>query len=196
VEGWVSRSARVPVRRQVEGEAAHPVAHEEIVVGGADAVKDLGAGALGLDVVAILDADLAARRPGLFARERALATWMEVAAWASTSGRVIVQTRTPNDAAVQALVTGNPDRFHRAEIPRRTEAGFPPGAPVFRVAGSALLPRELEALPHSMLLATAVGDETLCLLALEAEDVPAFGRTVRDLAARGLVSRVEAEPHL
>jgi primosomal protein N' (replication factor Y) len=196
VEAWVSRSARVPVRRQADGEAARPVAHEEIVVGGAEAVKDVGPSGLGLDVVAILDADLAARRPGLFARERALATWMEAAAWVSTSGRVIVQTRTPNDPAVQALVTGNADRFHRAEIPRRAEAGFPPGAPVFRVAGAAQLPRELEALPHSMLLATAVGDGTLCLLTLEAQDVPAFGRAMRDLAARGLVSRVEAEPHL
>jgi hypothetical protein len=121
---------------------------------------------------------------------------MEAAAWASPSGRVIAQTRTPNDAAVQALVTGNPDRFHRDELPRRAEAGFPAGAPVFRVAGSAALPGELEGLPHRTLLVTSVRDETLCLLALEAGDVPAFGRAMRDLSARGIVSRVEAEPHL
>jgi primosomal protein N' (replication factor Y) len=196
VEAWVSRSAQVPVRRAANGGDARPVGDREVLVGGVEAVKDLGAEALGLDIVAILDADLAGRRPGLSARERALATWMEAAAWASPSGRVIVQTRTPNDAAVQALVTGNPDRFHRAEVPRRAEAGFASGAPVFRVAGSPALPREVEALPSRTLLITTVGEETLCLLALAAEDVPAFGRTMRDLATRGIVSRVEAEPHL
>jgi primosomal protein N' (replication factor Y) len=196
VEAWVSRLARVPVRGRVDAEAPGPVGDREIVVGGSDALKDFGASATGLDVVAILDADLAARRPGLSARERALAAWMEAASWASPSGRVIVQTRSPNDAAVQALVTGNPSRFHRTELPRRDAGGFPPGAPVFRVVGSPALAAELEGRRHRTLLVTTVGDETLCLLALDAEDVPAFGRAMRELAGRGVVSRVEAEPHL
>ena len=196
VESWVSRLAGAAVRRSGVGDRPHPVADREILVGGAEVVKDLGPAALGLDVVAILDADLAARRPGLSARERALVTWMEAAAWATPSGRAIVQTRSSNDPAVQALVAGNPARFHRAELPRRTEAGFPPGAAVFRVAGSDGLARELEALAHRTLLVTSAGDETLCLLALDAQDVPAFGRSVRELAGRGVVTRVEAEPHL
>jgi primosomal protein N' (replication factor Y) len=196
VESWVSRSAVVPVRRPRDRSNADIVGAHEVLVGGAEAVKDLGSEATGLDLVAILDVDLAARRPGVAARERALATWMEAAAWACPSGRVIAQTRTPNDAAVQALVTGNPDRFHRDELPRRAEAGFPAGAAVFRVAGSAGLPGELERLPHRTLLVTSAEDETLCLLALDAGDVPAVGRAMRDLAVRGIVSRVEAEPHL
>jgi primosomal protein N' (replication factor Y) (superfamily II helicase) len=196
VEAWAARLASVRVRRSIDAVAPRPVGEREIVVGGVEAVKDLGAPAAGLDVVAILDADLAARRPGLSAREGALAAWMEAAAWASPSGRVIVQTRSPNDAGVQALVTGNPARFHRSEIPRRSDAGFPVGAPVFRVVGSSGLPSELEALPHRTLLVTDSGDETLCLLALEAGDVPVFGRAMRELAGRGVVSRVEAEPHL
>ncbi|MGZ4109237.1 MAG: primosomal protein N' family DNA-binding protein [Actinomycetota bacterium] len=196
VEAWASRLTRGAVRRVGDGTPPHPVGEAEIVVGGVEAVKEFGPEALGLDVVAVLDADLAARRPGLSARERALATWMEVASWASPSGRVIVQTRSSNDAAVQALVTGNPARFHRAELTRRADAGFPPAAAVFRVAGSAALATAIETFPHRTLLVTGLGDETLCLLALDAGDVPAFGRAMRDLAGRGVVTRVEAEPHL
>jgi primosomal protein N' (replication factor Y) len=196
VEAWASRVAPVPVRRVGSSQRAHAVRRAEVVVGGVDAVKEFGPEALGLDLVAIVDADLAARRPGLAARERALAAWMEAASWASPAGRVIAQTRSPNDAAVQALVTGNPTRFGRGERSRRAEAGFPVGAPVFRVAGSSALAAELERLAHRTLLVSASGDETLCLLALDAGDVPAFGRAMHDLAARGVVTRVEAEPHL
>ena len=202
VEEWASRVAAVAVRRD-DGRARPRVpGAREVVVGGVDAVKEFGPGALGLDLVAVLDADAAARRPGLSARERALATWMEAAGWASAPdgvdprGRVIVQTRSPNDPAVQALVSGNPARFHRAEIARRQDAGFPPTAAVFRVAGTTALARELEDLSHRTMLVTAAQDETLCLLALDPPDVPAFGRGMRALAARGVVTRVEAEPHL
>ena len=92
-------------------------------MGGVDALKDLGA--LGLDLVGILNADTSLRRPGVNARERALVTWFEAAAWARQDGRVIVQTNAANDPAVQALVSGRPERFHRFEAPRRAEAGFP-----------------------------------------------------------------------
>jgi primosomal protein N' len=121
---------------------------------------------------------------------------MEAAAWARIDGRVIVQTNRPNDPAVQALVTGRPERFARSEIPRLAEAGFPPGVPVFRVVGNADLEDALaEQRPRTM-LATVLGDETVCLLALEPGDVARFGRAVRELAERGVVTRVEAEPHL
>ncbi len=196
VEQWAARLAPVTVRRVSDDAPARPVGSREVLVGGVEAVKDLGRPALGLDLVAILDADRASRRPGLSARERALASWMEAAAWASPSGRVIVQTRSPNDAAVQALVTGNPARFHRAELPRRAQAGFPASAAVFRVVGSARLAAELERLPHRTLLVTAAEGQTLCLLALDPADVVAFGRAMRELAGRGVVARVEAEPHL
>jgi hypothetical protein len=164
------------------------------VVGGADAVKDVGAP--GLDLVGILDADLAARRPGLSALERSLATWMEAAAWAAPSGRVVVQTSRPNDPAVQALVSGSPARFHRAERARRTNAGFPVGHPVFRVLGSPELPRELERIGPTTLLTAAEDGLTLCLLALDPERLEHFARVARELAGREVVRRVEAEPHL
>lgn len=194
VEEWARRAARVPVARIRPDDPPRPPGREEVLVGGVEAVKDFGT--LGLDLVAILDADLAARRPGLGALERALATWFEAASWAAPRGRVIVQTRAPNDPAVQALVTGRPERFHRAEVSRRAQAGFPVGSAVFRVTGTAELEAALGALEPTSLLASAAADRTVCLLALEPGTVAAFGRAVRALAERGVVTRVEAEPHL
>jgi primosomal protein N' (replication factor Y) len=194
VEEWAGSLARVPVDRVGPDDPPRPPGPAEVLVGGVEEVKDFGPQQL--DLVAVLDADLAARRPGLSARERALATWFEAAAWAMPDGRVIVQTRSPNDAAVQSLVTGRPERFARAELPRRAEAGFPVGGPVFRVSGTPDLEDELRALAPRTLLASAVGDETICLLALDPGQAPAFGRGVRTLAERGIVTRVEAEPHL
>ncbi|MBI3648174.1 MAG: hypothetical protein HY240_05445 [Actinobacteria bacterium] len=155
VQEWARAAATVPVRRLGRSQAGRLPGHEEILVGGPEDVRDLGPG--GLDLVAILDADLAERRPGLAARERSLATWFEAAGWARPHGRVIVQASRAADPAVQALVRGNPDRFHADEARRRAAAG---------------------------------------LLALEPGRVTEFGRVMRELAARGVVQRVEAEPHL
>ena len=119
VEEWVGRVAAVPVVRATR--PRFPKRGGEIVIGGPESVRDLGVG--GLDLVAILDADLAARRPGLAARERALAIWMEAVGWARHDGRAIVQSSHPSDAAVQALVRGNPDRFLDRERARRAERG-------------------------------------------------------------------------
>jgi primosomal protein N' (replication factor Y) len=194
VEEWARGVARVPVRRTGPGDRLVPPGDREVTVGGVEAVKDFGP--LRLDLVAILDADQAARRPGLAARERALATWMEAAAWARPSGRVIVQTRHPGDPAVQSLVSGNPDRFHRSELPRRADAGFPAGWPVFRVTGDDTLADELAALEPRTLLSSSGEGQTICLLALDPAAIRTFGRTMRALAEGGVVTRVEAEPHL
>jgi primosomal protein N' (replication factor Y) (superfamily II helicase) len=205
VEEWASRIAPGPVRRVNDRGDGGPdgagvlgpaelLAADGVVIGGAEAVKDIDPP--GLDLVAILDADLAARRPGMSAMERSLSTWAEAAGWARPRGRVIVQSSHPNDPAVQSLVAGRPERFHRFEASRRAEAGFPVGAPVFRVTGSAELPRELEALEPRTLLVSALEGQTVCLLTLDPGRLEAFGRSARDLAAREVVTRVEAEPHL
>jgi hypothetical protein len=149
-----------------------------------------------LDLVAVLDADAAARRPGLAARERALALWMEAVGWARPAGRAIVQSSQPSDPAVQALVRGNPDRFLAREREQRAAAGFPVGAPVFRVTGGDGVEAALAEHDPLTSLVTMLGDRTICLLALEAGRVPAFSRAMRDLAIEGVVERVEAEPHL
>jgi primosomal protein N' (replication factor Y) (superfamily II helicase) len=194
VEAWASPIAGVPVRRVRRGETPRLPADGEVLVGGPEDVHDLGPG--GCDLVAVLDADLAGRRPGLSALERSLSTWFEAVAWARPDGRAIIQATKPGDVPVQALVRGNPDRFHRFERERRAAAGFPVGAAVFRVAGSDALEPPLAAFEPITLLVTAAGSGTVCLLALEPGRVPAFGRRVRELAAEGIVTRVEAEPHL
>jgi primosomal protein N' (replication factor Y) len=194
VEEWAGRAAAVPVRRLRDDEPARLPGRDEIVVGGPDDVRDLGAGEL--DLVAILDVDLADRRPGLAARERSLATWMEAIGWARPDGRAIVQASSPGDSIVQALVRGNPDRFHAEETRRRRDAGLPVGAAVFRVTGSADLEAELRVFDPSTLLVTPSQGRTVCLLALDPDRVIAFGTRLRELAADGVVDRVEAEPHL
>jgi primosomal protein N' len=192
VEAWAGRSAQVPVRRV--GPRPRLPRDAEILVGGAEAIRDLGPA--DLELVGVLDADLAARRPGLGAREQALATWMEAVAWARPRGRAIVQSAHPGDPAVQALVRGNPDRFHRDEAARRRDAGFPVGAAVFRVAGTEAMQARFEELSPITLLVASTPEATVCLLALELGDLPAFGRLARELAAEQIVTRVEAEPHL
>jgi primosomal protein N' (replication factor Y) len=194
VEEWAGRAAPVPVRRLRDDEPARLPGRDEILVGGPDDVRDLGAG--DLDLVAILDADLADRRPGLSARERSLATWMEAVGWARPHGRAIVQASAPGDPIVQALVRGNPDRFHAEETRRRREAGLPVGAAVFRVTGTADLEAELRLFDPFTLLVSVSEGRTVCLLALDPERVVALGTRLRRLAADGVVDRVEAEPHL
>jgi primosomal protein N' (replication factor Y) len=192
VEEWVSRIATVPVSRPTRPRL--PATGGEVLVGGPEEVRDLGTA--DLELVAVLDADLAARRPGLAARERALTTWMEAVAWARPHGRAIVQASQPGDPAVQAVVRGNPDRFHARERERRAEAGFPVGSLTFRVVGDERLEAELTAFEPITALATSLGGRTVCLLALEPGRLGAFGAGIRELAARGVVERVEAEPHL
>ena len=46
------------------------------------------------------------------------------------------------------------------------------------------------------LLTSGAGGETVCLVAVRPEGSSAFGRTIRELAEAGMVTRVEAEPHL
>ena len=190
VEEWARGLAAVPVVG-----AGEPLPHgDAVVVGGLERLKDVGP--VGADLVGILSADGALRRPGLGARERALVAWAEAAAWAAPTGRVVLQTDAPNDPAVQALVAGNPERFARAELPRLEEAGFPAGYPVFRVEGTAELEPSLAAMPHRTLLVTGSGDATVCLVVIAPDAVAAFSTTARELAGRGVVTRVEAEPHL
>jgi hypothetical protein len=194
VEEWAAGVAPGPVRRIAPRGRARLPKQREILVGGPESVRDLGTG--DLELVAILDADLAERRPGLAARERALSTWMEAVGWARPSGRAIVQADRPNDPAVQALVRGNPDRFHADERARRSAAGFPVGSAVFRIAGTIDLEPALNAIRPTTLLTTSAGGQTVCLLALEPDRVAELGRAVHELAVRDVVIRVEAEPHL
>jgi primosomal protein N' (replication factor Y) len=193
VEEWIASVAEVPVRSMPRSPRL-PSERGEILVGGPDSVRDLGTG--DLDLVAILDADLAARRPGLMARERALAVWMEAVAWTSPGGRALVQASQGSDPAVQALVRGNPIRFHERERERRASAGFPVGSAIFRVVGDPRLGDAIRTIPSTNSLVSTLGGRTVCLLALAPGQVPGFGAAMRQLATTGVVERVEADPHL
>ena len=50
----------------------------------------------------------------------------DLASPASAGGRVIIQTRFPTHHAVQALLSGNPDRFYQEEIEARRLLNYPP----------------------------------------------------------------------
>lgn len=189
VEEWVG--GIVGPDRVVEG---RPVAGK-IAVGGAPDVREVAVDPL--DLVGILDADFLLSRTGIGAEERALAIWMEASQWAREDGRVVVQTVLGNAPAVQSLVAGSPARFHRAERTRRAEAGFPVGAPVFRVEATAAGVDALKDLSPLTLLeggGSAKG-RTVCLVALRPDAVHDFGAAMRALAVSGEVSRVDAEPH-
>ena len=160
-------------------------------------MKDRGRARVAL--VAILDADRARRRAGLSSPAQTLATWMEAAAWAGPrgdGGRVLVQTRDASDPAVQALIRWDPWHLHRSERARREEAGFPPGFPVFRVAGSPDLPASLAELAPVQVLRSGSNGEAVCLVTLRPAAVPRFRARALEWAERGIVTRVEAEPQI
>ena len=125
-----------------------------------------------------------------------MTTWTEAIAWARPNGRAIVQSAHANDPTIQSLVMGEPSRFHRDERERRAQAGFPVGSAVFRVVGRRDLPEALAAIEAITMLVSSHEGQTVCLLALEPGDVPAFGRAARELARRHVIIRLEAEPHL
>jgi len=197
LQEWAGRTTPLPVTRVDEGDQAVPPGRGRVVVATAAGVKDFGVRRVGL--VGVLDPDRARRRAGVNSAEQALATWMEAAVWAGPrrgGGRVVVHTRDPGDPAIQALVRWDPWHFHRAELRRRQEGGFPPGHPVFRVLGTDSLGEALEGLEPVTLLVSRPEDETVCLVALRLEQVPAFRRRLLELIEEGVVRRVEAEPQL
>jgi primosomal protein N' (replication factor Y) len=177
-----------------EGAGGRPGA-DRVMVGTAAAVKDVGP--VRLDLVAILDPDRALARPGVHAGERALATWMEAAAWAGprqSGTRVLVQTRRPAHPAIQALIRWDPIPFLLHEGGQRARAGFPPGHPVFRIAGGPMLPDGLAETPIETVLTSGAGEGQVCLVAVRPGDLGPFRRAVLALVDAGVVTRVEAEP--
>ena len=178
-------------------EWAARVSPSGVEVGTAAMVKDLGPRRV--DLVAILDPDRALARAGIHAGEQALATWMEASAWAgpkSGGGRVLVQTKAPGHAAIQALVRWEPVPFLLAEGGRRAEAGFAPTHPVFRIAGQPPLEERLCGAGAETVLATTLAERTVCLAAVRPERLAEFRRDVLRLVVEGIADRVEAEPQI
>ena len=110
------------------------------------------------------------------ASERSPSGWRRSHGLAPTGARSS-RRRTRPTTAVQALVRGQTDRFHEQERRRRADAGFPVGTPVFRVVGDERLdggargvrPRVVARSPRG------AGAQTVCLVAVALDRVPAFG---------------------
>ena len=110
--------------------------------------------------------------------------------------RVLVQTRSPGHPAVQGLVRWEPEPFLRSEAEARSEAGFPPGHPVFRIEGTTDLPEALRAAGAETILVMDHEIGSLCLVTVHVDRLPAFRADVVRLATEAVATRIEAEPHL
>jgi primosomal protein N' (replication factor Y) len=82
-----------------------------------------------LTLVGVVDADLGGSDGDLRARERTFQLLHQVAGRAGRAekpGLVLLQTRNPQDAVMQALVSGDRDSFYAQEAEFRVRAGAPP----------------------------------------------------------------------
>ncbi len=82
-----------------------------------------------LTLVAVIDADLGLNGGDLRAAERTFQLLYQVAGRAGRDGRpgrALIQTHNPEHAVMQALVSGDRDRFVEAELHDRSLAGMPP----------------------------------------------------------------------
>lgn len=82
-----------------------------------------------LTLVAVIDADLGLNGGDLRAAERTFQLLYQVAGRAGRDGRpgrALIQTHNPEHAVIQALVSGDRDRFVEAELHDRSLAGMPP----------------------------------------------------------------------
>ncbi|SNB61427.1 replication restart DNA helicase PriA [Arboricoccus pini] len=79
--------------------------------------------------VGVIDADLGLAGGDLRASERTFQLLYQVAGRAgreARAGRVLVQTHVPDHPVLQALASGDRDRFLQVELAERQEAGMPP----------------------------------------------------------------------
>ena len=82
-----------------------------------------------LTLVGVIDADLGGADGDLRARERTFQLLHQVsgrAGRAEKPGMVLLQTRNPADAVMQALASGDRDGFYAQEAEYRSRAGAPP----------------------------------------------------------------------
>jgi primosomal protein N' (replication factor Y) len=82
-----------------------------------------------LTLVGVVDADLGGSDGDLRARERTFQLLHQVAGRAGRAekpGLVLLQTRNPADAVMQAMTSGDRDSFYAQEAEFRSRAGAPP----------------------------------------------------------------------
>ena len=120
-DSLISRDeASAAVERMIAGEI-------DILIGTQMAAK--GHHFPNLTLVAVIDADLGLNGGDLRAAERTFQLLYQVAGRAGREdrpGRALVQTHMPEHPVMQALVSGDRDRFVAAELADRAAAGMPP----------------------------------------------------------------------
>lgn len=83
----------------------------------------------GLTLVGVIDADLGLQSGDPRAAERTFQALQQVTGRAGRGekpGRAFLQTHQPKHPVIEALLSGEPERFYRAEIASREAAGLPP----------------------------------------------------------------------
>jgi primosomal protein N' (replication factor Y) len=106
-----------------------------------------------LTLVGVVDADLGLSGGDLRAAERSFQQIAQVAGRAGRAqkpGRVLVQTYEPAGAVIQALVSGDAERFQAAETEARRIAAAPPFGRFAGIVVSAEDMREAEATAHAI----------------------------------------------
>ena len=112
--------AEAAVERMINGEI-------DILIGTQMAAK--GHHFPNLTLVAVIDADLGLNGGDLRAAERTFQLLYQVAGRAGRDGRpgrALIQTHNPDHAVMQALVSGDRDRFVEVELADREAAAMPP----------------------------------------------------------------------
>lgn len=91
------------------------------------------------DLVAFLDFDQELLAPRFLAAEQALSLLARAARLTAgrEAGRLLIQTRVPDHAAVQSALLADPARLAAAEEPVRRSAGLPPAVALAAVSGPA-----------------------------------------------------------
>lgn len=83
----------------------------------------------GMTLVGVIDADIGLASGDPRAAERTFQVLQQVTGRAGRGerpGRALLQSYGPNHPVIKALLSGDPERFYRAEIAQREEAGLPP----------------------------------------------------------------------
>jgi primosomal protein N' (replication factor Y) len=83
----------------------------------------------GMTLVGVIDADLGLASGDPRAAERTFQVLQQVTGRAGRgekAGRALLQTHAPEHPVIRAILSGDPERFYRAEIASREDAGLPP----------------------------------------------------------------------
>jgi primosomal protein N' (replication factor Y) len=102
---------------------------------GTEAVLHRARGPIGL--VAFLDLDRELLAPRYRAAEQALALVARGARRAGTNGRLLLQTRLPDDPVVQTALRADPSILPEVERRQRRELGYPPFGALAEISGVA-----------------------------------------------------------